>query len=308
MVTVVAARETKGGQDGSRRRSTTRSVPTPPGDAGRLLQRRAASRSEILTCRLIERPIRPLSRRLQTSEIIATVMSRTRIDSDIPEIGASAALASPDTVRRPDRRRAGWAMRTAVHPQTHRKRAQNLPANWSSGHAGRGADGRIRIEELPKDACSGRWSSGTSNAAASNMINELAMKRAIPPGMDAPPRQALIDRMAQMTESELRQAYQPAASRNARTGWTRARCVMASSRRRFHAQRAHHARLRIQKPRAKIVRNRFWKASPQRRQGHAHRGRYDTHGRAPARHATARFPAARRSDRTATIGTRATSR
>ena len=98
LVTVVGARNAKPGQDffplTVDYQERTYAAGKIPG--GFFRREGRPSEKEILTCRLIDRPIRPLFPEGYNSEvqIVATVMSsNNEIDSDIPAmVGASAAL------------------------------------------------------------------------------------------------------------------------------------------------------------------------------------------------------------------------
>src|SRR5688572_29592132 len=175
------------------------------------------SEKEILTCRLIDRPIRPLFPEgfYNEVQIIATVMSsNNEVDSDVPAmIGASAALAiagipfdGPIGAAR-----VGYANGQYILNPT----ATELKTSQLNLVVAGTQQAVLMVEseanELPEDVMLGSVVFGHEQmAAVITLINELVDEAGKPawdwtsPAKD----QALIDRMAQMVEGELRQAYQ----------------------------------------------------------------------------------------------------
>jgi polyribonucleotide nucleotidyltransferase len=175
------------------------------------------SEKEILTCRLIDRPIRPLFPEgfYNEVQIIATVMSsNNEVDSDIPAmIGASAALAvagipfdGPIGAAR-----VGYANgQYLLNPTATELKTSQLNLVVAGTQA---AVLMVESEanELPEDVMLGAVVYGHEQMqAAINLINELADEAGKPAWDWQPPakNQALIERMAQTAETELRAAYQ----------------------------------------------------------------------------------------------------
>ena len=175
------------------------------------------SEKEILTCRLIDRPIRPLFPEgfYNEVQIIATVMSsNNEVDSDIPAmIGASAALAvagipfdGPIGAAR-----VGYANgQYLLNPTATELKTSQLNLVVAGTQA---AVLMVESEanELPEDVMLGAVVYGHEQMqAAINLINELADEAGKPAWDWQPPakNQGLIDRMAQTAEADLRAAYQ----------------------------------------------------------------------------------------------------
>ena len=175
------------------------------------------SEKEILTSRLIDRPIRPLFPEgfYNEVQIVATVMSsNNEVDSDIPAmIGASAALAvagipfdGPIGAAR-----VGYANgQYLLNPTATELKTSQLNLVVAGTQA---AVLMVESEanELPEDVMLGAVVYGHEQMqAAINLINELADEAGKPAWDWQPPtkNQALIDRMAQTAEAELRAAYQ----------------------------------------------------------------------------------------------------
>src|SRR5687768_2512625 len=174
------------------------------------------SEKEILTCRLIDRPIRPLFPEgfYNEVQIIATVMSsNNEVDSDIPAmVGASAALAiagipfdGPIGAAR-----VGYANGQYILNPT----ATELKTSQLNLVVAGTEQAVLMVEseanELPEEVMLGSVVYGHEQmAAVIKLIEELADEAGKPAWDWAPPAkdQPLIDRMTQMIESELREAY-----------------------------------------------------------------------------------------------------
>ncbi|HYC45929.1 MAG TPA: polyribonucleotide nucleotidyltransferase [Burkholderiales bacterium] len=219
LVTVVAAREAKPGQDWFPLtvdyQERTYAAGKIPG--GFFKREGRPSEKEILTSRLIDRPIRPLFPEgfFNEVQIIATVMSsNNEVDSDIPAmIGASAALAiagipfdGPIGAAR-----VGYANGQYILNPT----ATELKTSQLDLVVAGTQQAVLMVEseahELPEDVMLGSVVFGHEQMqAVINVINELADEAGkaswdwTPPAKD----QALIERLAQIAESDLRQAYQ----------------------------------------------------------------------------------------------------
>jgi polyribonucleotide nucleotidyltransferase len=175
------------------------------------------SEKEILTCRLIDRPIRPLFPEgfYNEVQIVATVMSsNNEVDSDIPAmIGASAALAiSGIPFDGPiGAARVGYANGQYILNPTSTELKTSQLNLVVAGTQAAVLMVESEAQELPEDVMLGSVVFGHEQmAAVINMINELADEAGKPAWDWKPPvkNEALIERMAQMAETELRQAYQ----------------------------------------------------------------------------------------------------
>ena len=175
------------------------------------------SEKEILTCRLIDRPIRPLFPEgfYNEVQIVATVMSsNNEVDSDIAAmIGASAALAvSGIPFDGPiGAARVGYANGQYILNPTATELKTSQLNLVVAGTQAAVLMVESEAQELPEDVMLGSVVFGHEQmAAVINMINELADEAGKPAWDWTPPAkdQALIDRMASMAESEVRQAYE----------------------------------------------------------------------------------------------------
>lgn len=174
------------------------------------------SEKEILTSRLIDRPLRPLFPEgfYNDVQIVATVMSsESEIDSDIPAlIGASAALAISGI---PFNGPIGAARVAYVNGEyvlnptlTELKASQlNLVVAGTESAV-------LMVEseamELPEDVMLGAVVFGHAEMqAVINLINELADEVAAAPwDWTAPEKdQVLIEKMAQLAQADLNEAY-----------------------------------------------------------------------------------------------------
>ncbi len=219
LVTVVGAPNAKSGQDWFPLtvdyQERTYAAGKIPG--GFFKREGRPSEKEILTSRLIDRPIRPLFPEgfYNEVQIIATVMSsNNEVDSDIAAmIGASAALAvSGIPFDGPiGAARVGYANGQYILNPT----ATELKTSQLNLVVAGTQQAVLMVEseaqQLPEDVMLGAVVFGHEQMqAAINLINELADEGA-KPAWDwkaAAKDQSLIDRMAQSCEADLRAAYQ----------------------------------------------------------------------------------------------------
>jgi polyribonucleotide nucleotidyltransferase len=219
LVTVVGDRNAKPGQDWFPLtvdyQERTYAAGKIPG--GFFKREGRPSEKEILTSRLIDRPIRPLFPEgfYNEVQIVATVMSsNNEVDSDIPAmIGASAALAiSGIPFDGPiGAARVGYANgRYILNPTATELKTSELDLVVA------GTERAVLMveseaHELPEDVMLGAVVFGHEQMQSIiALINELADEAGKPAWEWTSPAkdQALIDRMAQIAESDLRAAYQ----------------------------------------------------------------------------------------------------
>lgn len=175
------------------------------------------SEKEILTSRLIDRPIRPLfpDGFYNEVQVVATVMSsNNEVDSDIlAMIGTSAALAisgipfnGPIGAARVGYVNGQYVLNpTATELKTSRL---NLVV---AGTQQAVLMVESEAQELPEDVMLGAVVYGHEQMqAVISTINEMVDEAGAPMWDWAPPQkdQALIDRLLQLAEADLRQAYQ----------------------------------------------------------------------------------------------------
>lgn len=175
------------------------------------------SEKEILTSRLIDRPIRPLfpDGFYNEVQVVATVMSsNSEVDSDIlAMIGTSAALAisgipfnGPIGAARVGYINGQYVLNpTATELKTSRL---NLVV---AGTQQAVLMVESEAQELPEDVMLGAVVYGHEQMqAVISTINEMVDEAGAPMWDWAPPQkdQALIDRLLQLAEADLRQAYQ----------------------------------------------------------------------------------------------------
>jgi polyribonucleotide nucleotidyltransferase len=219
LVTVVGDRSAKPGQDffplTVDYQERTYAAGKIPG--GFFKREGRPSEKEILTCRLIDRPIRPLFPEgfYNEVQIVATVMSsNNEVDSDIPAmIGASAALAiSGIPFDGPiGAARVGYANgQYILNPTATELKTSKLDL-VVAGTQRAVLMVESEAHELPEDVMLGAVVFGHEQMqAVISVINELADEAGKPlwdwtsPAKD----HALIERMSQIAESDLRQAYQ----------------------------------------------------------------------------------------------------
>jgi polyribonucleotide nucleotidyltransferase len=219
LVTVVGNRNAKPGQDWFPLtvdyQERTYAAGKIPG--GFFRREGRPSEKEILTSRLIDRPIRPLFPEgfYNEVQIVATVMSsNSEVDSDIPAmIGASAALAiSGIPFDGPiGAARVGYANgQYILNPTATELKTSQLDLVVAGTQV---AVLMVESEarELPEDVMLGAVVFGHEQMqAVISLIGELADEAGKPDwDWTAPAKdQALIERMAQIAENDLRQAYQ----------------------------------------------------------------------------------------------------
>jgi polyribonucleotide nucleotidyltransferase len=175
------------------------------------------SEKEILTSRLIDRPIRPLfpDGFYNEVQVVATVMSsNNEVDADIlAMIGTSAALAisgipfnGPIGAARVGYVNGQYVLNpTATELKTSRL---NLVV---AGTQQAVLMVESEAQELPEDVMLGAVVYGHEQMqAVISTINEMADEAGVPMWDWAPPQkdQALIERLLQLAEADLRQAYQ----------------------------------------------------------------------------------------------------
>ena len=218
LVTVVGRKDVKPGQDffplTVDYQERTYAAGKIPG--GFFKREGRPSEKEILTCRLIDRPIRPLFPEgfFNEVQIIATVMSsNNEVDSDIPAmIGASAALAlSGIPFDGPiGAARVGYVNGEYVlNPTATELRSSQLNLVVAGT---KGAVLMVESEamELAEDVMLGAVVYGHQQmAAVIDAINEMVDEAGKPLWDWTPPQKdtALIDRITGIAESELREAY-----------------------------------------------------------------------------------------------------
>jgi polyribonucleotide nucleotidyltransferase len=219
LVTAVAARNSKPGQDffplTVDYQERTYAAGKIPG--GFFRREGRPSEKEILTSRLIDRPIRPLFPEgfYNEIQIVATVMSsNSEIDSDIPAmVGASAALAlSGVPFGGPiGAARVGYANgQYILNPTATELKTSQLDLVVA------GTEQAVLMveseaQQLPEDVMLGAVVFGHDQMqAVIKTINEMVDEIGVPeynwvsPAKD----EALISRMAQLAEADLRAAYQ----------------------------------------------------------------------------------------------------
>jgi len=219
LVTVVGARNAKPGQDffplTVDYQERTYAAGKIPG--GFFRREGRPSEKEILTSRLIDRPIRPLFPEGYNSEvqIVATVMSsNNEIDSDIPAmVGASAALAlSGMPFGGPiGAARVGYANgQYILNPtQTELKTSQLDLVVAGTQQAVLMVESEA--QQLPEDVMLGAVVFGHEQMqTVINAINEMVDETGVPEwNWTAPQKdEAQIARIAQAAEANLREAYQ----------------------------------------------------------------------------------------------------
>ena len=219
LVTVVGARNAKPGQDffplTVDYQERTYAAGKIPG--GFFRREGRPSEKEILTSRLIDRPIRPLFPEGYNSEvqIVATVMSsNNEIDSDIPAmVGASAALAlSGMPFGGPiGAARVGYANgQYILNPtQTELKTSQLDLVVAGTQQAVLMVESEA--QQLPEDVMLGAVVFGHDQMqAVINAINEMVDEIGVPEWNWMAPQkdEAQIARIAQAAEASLREAYQ----------------------------------------------------------------------------------------------------
>jgi polyribonucleotide nucleotidyltransferase len=219
LVTVVGARNAKSGQDffplTVDYQERTYAAGKIPG--GFFRREGRPSEKEILTCRLIDRPIRPLFPEgfYNEVQIIATVMSsNNEIDSDIPAmIGASAALAlSGMPFDGPiGAARVGYSDGQYILNPTATELKTSQMDLVVAGTQQAVLMVESEAQQLPEDVMLGAVVFGHEQLrTVINAINEMVDEIGVPEYSWTPPQkdEQLVARMAQIAEADLRQAYQ----------------------------------------------------------------------------------------------------
>ncbi len=219
LVTVVGARNAKPGQDffplTVDYQERTYAAGKIPG--GFFRREGRPSEKEILTSRLIDRPIRPLFPEgfYNEVQIIATVMSsNNEIDSDIPAmVGASAALAlSGMPFDGPiGAARVGYSEGQYILNPTATELKTSQMDLVVAGTQQAVLMVESEAQQLSEDVMLGAVVFGHEQLrTVINAINEMVDEIGVPEYNWAPPQkdEQLISRMAQIAEAELRQAYQ----------------------------------------------------------------------------------------------------
>ena len=219
LVTVVGARNSRPGQDFFPMtvdyQERTYAAGKIPG--GFFRREGRPSEKEILTCRLIDRPIRPLFPEgfYNEVQIVATVMSsNSEIDADIPAmVGASAALAlSGMPFDGPiGAARVGYSDgQYILNPTATELKTSQLDL-VVAGTQQAVLMVESEAQQLSEDVMLGAVMFGHEQMQiVINTINEMVDEIGVPEYNWAPPQkdEQLIARMTQIAESELRQAYQ----------------------------------------------------------------------------------------------------
>ncbi len=219
LVTVVGARNSRPGQDFFPMtvdyQERTYAAGKIPG--GFFRREGRPSEKEILTCRLIDRPIRPLFPEgfYNEVQIVATVMSsNSEIDADIPAmIGASAALAlSGMPFDGPiGAARVGYSDgQYILNPTATELKTSQLDL-VVAGTQQAVLMVESEAQQLSEDVMLGAVVFGHEQMQiVINAINEMVDEIGVPEYSWTPPQkdEQLIARMTQIAEAELRQAYQ----------------------------------------------------------------------------------------------------
>ena len=156
---------------------------------------------ETLTCRLIDRPLRPLFPKSFRNEIQIINLVISADDENDPDmlalVGSSAAMAlSGIPFSAPDRRGAGGPGRRQARGQPDLQAARRLSArDRHRGHGGRGPHGRVRrAARSARSRCSRRSPSATSSASRSHASRRSSRPRRASPAGPSTPRRAPIPR------------------------------------------------------------------------------------------------------------------
>ncbi len=275
LVTVVGAKDVKPGQDffplTVDYQERTYAAGKIPG--GFFKREGRPSEKEILTSRLIDRPLRPLFPESFYNEvqIVATVMSSNpEIDADIPAmLGASAALAISGI---PFDGPIG-AARVAyidgsyvLNPTASELKSTKLDLVVA------GTEQAVLMveseaQQLPEDVMLGAVVFGHDQLqAAINAINEL-VEEVAPEAWDwtAPEKDVeLVAKIAELAEAEVRKAYQikQKQARYAQVDEIRSRVVAAVSGEGADATRVNHVKNLFQDLEAKVVRSQILDGEP----------------------------------------------
>jgi polyribonucleotide nucleotidyltransferase len=219
LVTAVAAKKAKPGQDffplTVDYQEKTYAAGRIPG--GFFKREGRPSEKETLTCRLIDRPIRPLfpDGFYNEVQVIATVMSvDPEIDPDIPAlIGASAAIAlsgmpfsGPIAAARVGYVDGQYVLNPSKTELTTTSKLDLVVAGTEAAVLMVESEAK----ELPEEVMLGAVVFGhQQQQAAINMIHELVEEAGKPlwDWQAEPKDQAMVDKITQLAESELKEAY-----------------------------------------------------------------------------------------------------
>ncbi|MBX9811534.1 MAG: polyribonucleotide nucleotidyltransferase, partial [Burkholderiales bacterium] len=224
------------------------------------------SEKEILTSRLIDRPIRPLfpDGFYNEVQVVATVMSsNNEVDSDIlAMIGASAALAiSGIPFNGPiGAARVGYLDGQYVLNPTATELKSSRLNLVVAGTQQAVLMVESEAQELSEDVMLGAVVYGHEQMqAVISVINELVDEAGAPMWDWAPPakNQELIDRLAQLAEADLRQAYQirQKQARSARIDEIRSRVLSELAPEGTDSQQENLLKSEFSSLESKIVRN-----------------------------------------------------
>jgi len=231
------------------------------------------SEKEILTSRLIDRPIRPLfpDGFYNEVQVVATVMSsNNEVDSDIlAMIGASAALAiSGIPFNGPiGAARVGYLDGQYVLNPTATELKSSRLNLVVAGTQQAVLMVESEAQELSEDVMLGAVVYGHEQMqAVISVINELVDEAGAPMWDWAPPakNQELIDRLAQLAEADLRQAYQirQKQARSARIDEIRSRVLSELAPEGTDSQQENLLKSEFSSLESKIVRNQILDGEP----------------------------------------------
>lgn len=231
------------------------------------------SEKEILTSRLIDRPIRPLfpDGFYNEVQVVATVMSsNNEVDSDIlAMIGASAALAiSGIPFNGPiGAARVGYLDGQYVLNPTATELKSSKLNLVVAGTQQAVLMVESEAQELSEDVMLGAVVYGHEQMqAVISVINELVDEAGAPMWDWAPPakNQELIDRLAQLAEADLRQAYQirQKQARSARIDEIRSRVLSELAPEGTDSQQENLLKSEFSSLESKIVRNQILDGEP----------------------------------------------
>ncbi len=231
------------------------------------------SEKEILTCRLIDRPIRPLfpDGFYQEVQIVATVMSsNNEVDSDIPAmIGASAALAlSGIPFNGPiGAARVGYANGQYILNPTATELTTSELDLVVAGTEQAVLMVESEAKELPEDVMLGAVIYGHEQMqAAIRAINDMVDEAGVPVWDWSPPEkdQAMVDRISELAEADLRQAYQikQKQARTARVDEIRERVLAELVTPESDTKHVNHVKSEFSNIESKIVRTQILDGAP----------------------------------------------
>ncbi len=231
------------------------------------------SEKEILTCRLIDRPIRPLfpDGFYQEVQIVATVMSsNNEVDSDIAAmVGASAALAlSGIPFNGPiGAARVGYANGQYILNPTATELTTSELDLVVAGTEQAVLMVESEAKELPEDVMLGAVIYGHEQMqAAIRAINDMVDEAGVPVWDWSPPEkdQAMVDRISELAEADLRQAYQikQKQARTARVDEIRERVLAELVTPESDTKHVNHVKSEFSNIESKIVRTQILDGAP----------------------------------------------